>query len=80
MLSRLHLTVALLVLAGAATMLAITPDGLTGAGFAIGGWVTVIAAMLCVISALAHVGGTIRSARASCTSRSRSRSPPRCST
>lgn len=55
--SRLHLTIALLVLAGASTMLAITPDGLTGAGFAIGGWVTVISSILCVVSALAFVAG-----------------------
>jgi hypothetical protein len=42
----------LLVLGGAGTLLAITPDGLSGAGVAIGGWVTVVAAILSTASAL----------------------------
>jgi hypothetical protein len=54
---RAQLVLALVVLCGAAAMLVFTPDKLSGAGIAIGGWATVVATMLCAASGLALIRG-----------------------
>lgn len=48
---------ALAVLAAAATMLAMTPNELSGAGISFGGWATVVGAILAVAAGLAALAG-----------------------
>jgi len=54
---RVQIMLALLTLAGAVVMMAMTPAQLAGAGVAIGGWATVVGIMLCGASGLALLRG-----------------------
>lgn len=54
---KLQVGFALAVLVGSATMLAMTPNELSGAGIALGGWSTVVGAVLAIAAGIAVLAG-----------------------